>query len=92
MRDSIIDDVSKATDVILCGDARMDSPGFGGTKATYSFIEEEGSHRAVNGDKRQVCVHELCIYCVHVHSQHPHCCRLIYNPPTLRHISTLKDF
>ena len=30
--------------LVICGDARMDSPGFSATKATYSFMER--------GDKR----------------------------------------
>ena len=73
MRDSIIDDVSKAKDLILCGDGRMDSPGFCATKATYSFMEEGGSHRVVNmehGDKRQVHASFNNVYtvymCIHI--------------------------
>ena len=27
--------------LVLCGDARMDSPGFSATKATYSFMEHD---------------------------------------------------
>ena len=67
MRDSIIDDISKEG-VILCGDGRMDSPGFCATKGTYSFMEEGGSHRVVNmehGDKRQVHA-SLCILCTYM--------------------------
>ena len=57
MRDSINDDIKLQDGLILCGDGRMDSPGFCATKATYSFMEEGGSHRVVSmehGDKRQV--------------------------------------
>ena len=57
MRNAIIDDVKLHDEVILCGDGRMDSPGFSATKATYSFMEEQGSGRVVSmehGDKRQV--------------------------------------
>ena len=58
MRDSIVDGIkSQEGEIVLSGDARMDSPGFSATKATYSFMEEGGSHRVVSmehGDKRQV--------------------------------------
>ena len=39
MRDAIIDDIKLQDGLILCGDGRMDSPGFCATKATYSFKE-----------------------------------------------------
>ena len=65
MRDSIIDDIKLQDGFILCGDGRMDSPGFCATKATYSFMEEGGSHRVVNmehGDKRQIImIVHVCI-------------------------------
>ena len=57
MRDAIVEDIKKQDGVVLSGDARMDSPGFSATKATYSFMEEQGSHRVISmehGDKRQV--------------------------------------
>ena len=58
MHDAIIDDIKLRGEVILSGDGRMDFPGFSATKGTYSFMEEQGSHRVVimeHGDKRQVC-------------------------------------
>ena len=69
MRDSIIDDIKLKEGLILCGDGRMDSPGFCATKATYSFMEEGGSHLVVNmehGDKRQVQIYHDCTYMVHI--------------------------
>ena len=57
MRDAITDDIKFAGGVVLSGDGRMDSPGFNATKATYSFMEEQGYGRVVSmehGDKRQV--------------------------------------
>ena len=65
-RDLIIDDVSKAKDVILCGDGRMDSPGFCATKATYSW---KGVLNMEHGDKRRVHAFVYTVY----NSQHPHC-------------------
>ena len=64
MRDGIIADLRTKEEVVLCGDGRMDSPGYSATKATYSFMEENGSLRVVSmehGDKREVSDHFLCV-------------------------------
>ena len=45
---------------MLCGHARMDSPGFSTTRATYSFMDHDTGvvlHRE-HGDKRQV---QVCV-------------------------------
>ena len=46
----------KSCTVILCGDCRMDSPGFSATKGTYSFMDYESKMivTMAHGDKRQV--------------------------------------
>lgn len=47
--------------LIVCGDARMDSPGFSATKATYSFMEHDTGLilHIENGDKREV-ISNIC--------------------------------
>ena len=45
--------------LVLCGDTRMDSPGFSAMKATYTFMEHDSNVvlHMEHGDKRQVqCV------------------------------------
>ena len=46
----------KSSAVILCGDCRMDSPGFSATKGTYSFMDYDSKMivAMAHGDKRQV--------------------------------------
>ena len=68
MSSAIIDDIKSHVEIILSGDGRMDSPGFSATKATYSFMEEQGDGRVVimeHGDKRQVCM-MAGVYIIHV--------------------------
>ena len=57
MRVSIIKKLKeKSSDVVLCGDARMDSPGFSATKGAYTLMDYETKQLLTMefGDKREV--------------------------------------
>ena len=57
LRQDIIDEVkAQGKGVVLCGDGRMDSPGFSATKGTYTVMEHS-TKKLLNmecGDKREV--------------------------------------
>ena len=50
--------------LVVCGDARMDSPGFSTTKATYSLMKHDSGVvlHMEHGDKRQVHVYGHCTW------------------------------
>ena len=58
MQSKNIEQLKSSSSVILCGDCRMDSPGFSATKGTYSFMDYETNVLVVmaHGDKRQVSI------------------------------------
>ena len=64
-KDILISPEFQGRQLVVCGDSRMDSPGFSATKATYSFMEHDSNIvlHMEHGDKRQVC----CVYHVHVY-------------------------
>ena len=51
-----VEQMKSSSTVILCGDCRMDSPGFSATKGTYSFMDYDSNIivTMAHGDKRQV--------------------------------------
>ena len=59
LRQEIVDQVkTKEEDLVLCGDGRMDSPGFSATKGTYTVIDHT-TKKILNmecGDKQEVCL------------------------------------
>ena len=53
--------------LVLCGDARIDSPGYSATKATYSFMEHDSNVvlHMEHGDKREVSGVHIILFLWH---------------------------
>ncbi len=58
MRNEMLQDLQvNSSNVVACGDGRMDSPGYSATKGTYALMDFESKNLLTMecGDKREVC-------------------------------------